>query len=115
MYSLYGVVEHSGRLSGGHYTAYVKVRPPIDNLQDFLNVKPSSQYDINKLVEEMHSKLPSALHDDPEVSVVDDDKNVKHEAVPSRWFHVSDTHVTEAAESSVLKCQAYLLFYERIL
>nr|KAG5701148.1 hypothetical protein BaRGS_002624 [Batillaria attramentaria] len=24
LYSLYGVVEHSGRLSGGHYTAYVK-------------------------------------------------------------------------------------------
>lgn len=25
-YALYAVVEHSGRLSGGHYTAYVKVR-----------------------------------------------------------------------------------------
>ena len=23
MYSLYGVVEHSGRLNGGHYTAYL--------------------------------------------------------------------------------------------
>ena len=26
LYSLYGIVEHSGRLTGGHYTAYVKVR-----------------------------------------------------------------------------------------
>ena len=26
-YSLYGVVEHSGGLTGGHYTACVKVRP----------------------------------------------------------------------------------------
>ena len=25
MYSLYGVVEHSGRMSGGHYVAFVKV------------------------------------------------------------------------------------------
>ncbi|CAJ1061959.1 ubiquitin carboxyl-terminal hydrolase 45 [Xyrichtys novacula] len=27
-YSLYGIVEHSGSMRGGHYTAYVKVRPP---------------------------------------------------------------------------------------
>ena len=32
LYSLYGVVEHSGRLQFGHYTAYVKVRPPNRNL-----------------------------------------------------------------------------------
>ena len=25
LYSLYGVVEHSGRMSGGHYVAFVKV------------------------------------------------------------------------------------------
>uniref|UniRef100_A0A3Q4BQU8 Ubiquitin carboxyl-terminal hydrolase n=1 Tax=Mola mola TaxID=94237 RepID=A0A3Q4BQU8_MOLML len=28
LYSLYGIVEHSGSMRGGHYTAYVKVRPP---------------------------------------------------------------------------------------
>ncbi|XP_038126171.1 ubiquitin carboxyl-terminal hydrolase 45 isoform X1 [Cyprinodon tularosa] len=28
MYSLYGIVEHSGSMRGGHYTAYVKVRAP---------------------------------------------------------------------------------------
>jgi hypothetical protein len=27
LYALYGVVEHSGTLHGGHYVAYVKVRP----------------------------------------------------------------------------------------
>ncbi|XP_071324553.1 ubiquitin carboxyl-terminal hydrolase 45 isoform X2 [Trachinotus anak] len=27
-YSLYGIVEHSGSMRGGHYTAYVKVRAP---------------------------------------------------------------------------------------
>ncbi|KAM3872922.1 ubiquitin carboxyl-terminal hydrolase 45 isoform 2-T2 [Diretmus argenteus] len=28
VYSLYGIVEHSGSMRGGHYTAYVKVRSP---------------------------------------------------------------------------------------
>ncbi|EDW53075.1 GM12411 [Drosophila sechellia] len=29
LYALYGVVEHSGGMYGGHYTAYVKVRPKV--------------------------------------------------------------------------------------
>lgn len=29
IYSLYGIVEHSGSMHGGHYTAYVKVRPKL--------------------------------------------------------------------------------------
>lgn len=29
-YSLYGIVEHSGTMHGGHYVAYVKVRHPFD-------------------------------------------------------------------------------------
>lgn len=29
LYSLYGIVEHSGSMHGGHYVAYVKVRPNI--------------------------------------------------------------------------------------
>ncbi|KAL4657453.1 ubiquitin carboxyl-terminal hydrolase 45 [Arapaima gigas] len=28
LYSLYGIVEHSGSMRGGHYAAYVKIRPP---------------------------------------------------------------------------------------
>ena len=35
--------------------------------------------------------------------------------VAKRWFHVSDSNVTEVSEEKVLKAQAYLLFYERIL
>jgi len=32
IYSLYGVVEHSGQMGGGHYVAYVKVKTcyPLD-------------------------------------------------------------------------------------
>lgn len=29
LYALYGIVEHSGNMHGGHYTAYVKVRPKL--------------------------------------------------------------------------------------
>lgn len=28
LYALYGIVEHSGSMRGGHYAAYVKVRNP---------------------------------------------------------------------------------------
>ena len=65
-YSLYGLVEHSGSLHGGHYVAHVKV-------------KPSSA----------------------------DSK--------SKWYYVSDTQVSEAQQETVLRKQAYLLFYEKVL
>lgn len=34
---------------------------------------------------------------------------------PGKWYYVSDSYVAEVPESKVLKAQAYLLFYERIL
>ena len=37
------------------------------------------------------------------------------EGQPRRWFHISDTSVTEVSEEKVLKAQAYLLFYQRTL
>lgn len=30
------------------------------------------------------------------------------------WYHVSDTHVKEVSVQTVLNCQAYMLFYERV-
>ncbi|KAJ8027110.1 Ubiquitin carboxyl-terminal hydrolase 16 [Holothuria leucospilota] len=32
LYALYGIVEHSGRLQFGHYTSFIKVRQPSQNL-----------------------------------------------------------------------------------
>lgn len=32
-----------------------------------------------------------------------------------QWYYISDSHVTQVSESDVLKCEAYLLFYERIV
>ncbi|XP_035535706.1 ubiquitin carboxyl-terminal hydrolase 16 [Morone saxatilis] len=80
LYSLYGIVEHSGTMRSGHYTAYVKVRPEYP--------KPSS----NGLAAEGDAQPPRGS-----------------------WFHISDTSVQPVSESKVQGCQAYLLFYERIV
>ncbi|XP_037699539.1 ubiquitin carboxyl-terminal hydrolase 45 isoform X2 [Choloepus didactylus] len=86
LYGLYGVVEHSGSMRGGHYTAYVKVRTPSRNLLEHTTGKKN----IHGLKE---SESESA----------------------GQWVHVSDTYVQVVPESRVLSAQAYLLFYERIL
>ncbi|XP_069582418.1 ubiquitin carboxyl-terminal hydrolase 45 isoform X2 [Ranitomeya imitator] len=84
-YSLYGVVEHSGSMKGGHYVAYVKIRIPSKReLDNISGVKYSS-------VSKDGAMSPS-----------------------SQWVYVSDTHVQVVSESRVLSSQAYLLFYERL-
>ncbi|XP_073445608.1 ubiquitin carboxyl-terminal hydrolase 45 isoform X2 [Dendrobates tinctorius] len=84
-YSLYGVVEHSGSMKGGHYVAYVKIRIPSKReLDNISGIKYSS-------VSKDGATSPS-----------------------SQWVYVSDTHVQVVSESRVLSSQAYLLFYERM-
>lgn len=39
----------------------------------------------------------------------------EEEIKAGRWFHVSDTYVAEVNIERVLKAQAYLLFYERLV
>ncbi|KAM8904316.1 ubiquitin carboxyl-terminal hydrolase 16 isoform 1-T2 [Spinachia spinachia] len=80
LYSLYGIVEHSGTMRSGHYTAYVKARSECH--------KPSS-----------NGFIAEGREDPPRGS----------------WFHISDTSVQPVSERKVQGCQAYLLFYERIL
>ncbi|KAF7251268.1 Ubiquitin carboxyl-terminal hydrolase 16, partial [Varanus komodoensis] len=36
LYSLYGIVEHSGTMRSGHYTAYVKTRAPNNHISDLV-------------------------------------------------------------------------------
>ncbi|XP_071074708.1 ubiquitin carboxyl-terminal hydrolase 45 isoform X2 [Dasypus novemcinctus] len=85
LYGLYGVVEHSGSMRGGHYTAYVKVRTPSRNLLEHSTGKKNIQ----------------GLKESDSESA-------------GQWFHVSDTYVQMVPESRALSAQAYLLFYERI-
>ncbi len=106
LYSLYGVVEHSGRLTGGHYTAYVKVRPNNNNTKDFLQRMDMNGLKIHKVLDAVNA------HKEDE----NDTAEGEEEVVPpvGKWYYISDSRVSEATEASVLKCQAYILFYERI-
>ncbi|XP_027550371.1 ubiquitin carboxyl-terminal hydrolase 45 isoform X1 [Neopelma chrysocephalum] len=86
LYSLYGIVEHSGSMRGGHYAAYVKVRTSSKKLLEHI----STTKNVLGLKEAMG-------------------------ASGGQWVYVSDAHVQMVPESRVLSAQAYLLFYERLL
>ncbi|XP_011769766.2 ubiquitin carboxyl-terminal hydrolase 45 isoform X5 [Macaca nemestrina] len=85
LYGLYGIVEHSGSMREGHYTAYVKVRTPSRKLSEHPTKKKS---------------VPGLKEADSESA--------------GQWVHVSDTYVQVVPESRALSAQAYLLFYERV-
>lgn len=87
LYSLYGIVEHSGSMRGGHYTAYVKVRAP------------------QRRTEQRHKNLSGAKEASSSSS----------SGSQGQWVYVSDTTVQTVPESRVLSSQAYLLFYEEML
>ncbi|XP_050390725.2 ubiquitin carboxyl-terminal hydrolase 45 [Patella vulgata] len=109
LYSLYGVVEHSGRLSGGHYTAFVKVRPNLNAVVSYIQ----PHYSFPK--EYIHRYVERSINGpkSPETDI--SEKAIESLIPPGKWYHISDSHVHEVPESSVLHAQAYLLFYERIL
>lgn len=132
MYSLYGIVEHSGSLYGGHYVAYVKVRPnlsPDDPRWKFL--PKGSKVELDQ-TDEQKVRLEKALHNDKvensrmkegdsdDSSSSESGDEIKNEAPPmpptppGKWYYVSDSCVQETTEENVQKAQAYLLFYERI-
>ncbi|XP_016996791.3 ubiquitin carboxyl-terminal hydrolase 16/45 [Drosophila takahashii] len=70
LYALYGVVEHSGGMYGGHYTAYVKVRPkvtPEDKRWQFLPHGSKAELDqdddqLKKLEELLAKEKARDLH-----------------------------------------------------
>lgn len=109
LYSLYGVVEHSGRLTGGHYTAYVKVRQHMNRLKDFLQNSDVSSMRLEKL----WSALQISSQDTMKPANQLEDEATTPTA--GKWYYISDSRVSEVvSEASVLRCQAYMLFYERI-
>lgn len=93
LYYLYGVVEHSGSIHGGHYVSYVKVRAPLE--ED----SPRWQF-IPKNQKEKIKNLQMGASEEPPTG---------------KWYYISDSYVSEVSESKVLNAQAYLLFYERLL
>ncbi|KAI5636574.1 ubiquitin carboxyl-terminal hydrolase domain-containing protein [Phthorimaea operculella] len=113
LYSLYGVVEHSGGMHGGHYVAYVKVRAPVKANDPRWWFLPKSANTI---------PVPAGSGDADGDSESDlsgyesgEGPTTTPEVPPGKWYYVSDSMVSEVSEDKVLRAQAYLLFYERIL
>ena len=103
LYSLYGVVQHSGNMNSGHYTAYVKVsEPPAKGLFDKItNMKDLTDFVSNMWTTDAHKKQRNS-------------RTFHEPASAGQWFHVSDSSVSAVPETKVLKCQAYMLFYGRL-
>lgn len=82
-------------MHGGHYVAYIKVRPQLE----------ANSYRWQYLPKNQKDKTENSL------------KGAQAEPEPpvGKWYYISDSFVTEVPESKVLAAQAYLLFYERIL
>lgn len=139
LYSLYGIVEHSGGMHGGHYTAYVKVRPKLKPDDPRWKFIPQGSKAELEQTDEQRARLEEALEkarakemrmrqedsDDTSSSETSSEEMEKgavggseEPPIPSppegKWYYVSDSSVQEASEESVLNAQAYLLFYERI-
>uniref|UniRef100_A0A0N5ABE7 Ubiquitin carboxyl-terminal hydrolase n=1 Tax=Syphacia muris TaxID=451379 RepID=A0A0N5ABE7_9BILA len=98
LYALYGIVSHSGDLSGGHYVAYVRSRPASSTANKFF-------------CEAAKNLLPQ----NPNIDIFSEDtKESDKESLNGNWFYVSDSRVSAVDESKVLDAEAYILFYERI-
>lgn len=143
LYSLYGIVEHSGSMHGGHYVAYVKVRSKLssdDHRSQFLHKGTKAELDqVDELIEILQSQndsddsisssssssgiSPGASESEEVEGAVGGSDSVppaneqspEIEPPPGKWYYVSDSHVSEVSEDQVLKAQAYLLFYERLI
>ena len=119
LYTLFGIVEHSGRLQGGHYTAYVKLRPSQVNQTEnfakkFYSSPTAKNEEIHSLLAEIERKTREMEADQLKPSDIKESESTNStNEIPGKWFHISDTSVVEVTEEKVLKCQAYLLFYER--
>lgn len=139
LYSLYGVVEHSGSMHGGHYVAYVKIRPKLKsddprwkfvskliNNNNNINEQhqgdiangndihvSTNEYDSDESTTSANTTTSSSSSSDAN-STASSFNDINIQPPPGKWYYASDSHVQEVDENRVSKAQAYLLFYERI-
>eukprot|EP00842_Homolaphlyctis_polyrhiza_P001210 jgi/Hompol1/208/HPOL_005276-RA len=89
-YRLFAIVVHQGSIFGGHYIAYTRVPNVPRPTSSLLKTTQGS--------EEQQTDQDTSPPLEPNAS----------------WFYCSDTSVRLATMEEVLKCQAYILFYERV-
>lgn len=102
LYALYGVVEHSGGMYGGHYTAYVKVRPkvtPDDKRWKFLPHGSKAELDqdddqLKKLEELLAKEKARELH----LNAMDDSDDFTNSSSNSSTSDEGNAPVTPSEE-----------------
>ncbi|VDO10874.1 unnamed protein product [Rodentolepis nana] len=111
-YRLFGIVEHSGSLSSGHYVAYVAENTdgdiPGDCFIPTLDKPFPWPLNLHHLVYQLRRGDQSVLNGDPTSS------NHSHQDDNRTWHYFSDTSVHKVALSEVLNAKPYLLFYQRV-
>ena len=111
LYSLYGLVEHSGKLNCGHYTAFVKQNSKTSDSRQFLGANRLCH--LKKMFAQW--KNLEEHSNDLNTEKLETDASSYEQVNPDdKWYYISDSRVTEMPISKVLKAQAYILFYERI-
>ncbi|OAD59947.1 Ubiquitin carboxyl-terminal hydrolase 16 [Eufriesea mexicana] len=86
IYALYGVVEHSGTIHGGHYVAYVKSRLPLKPDDSRWSFLPK---DVNVMQENSCSSSSDSETDEAAAA-----SSATVEPPPGKWYHVSDSSCT---------------------
>ncbi|KAM3172828.1 hypothetical protein ACTXT7_013735 [Hymenolepis weldensis] len=111
-YRLFGIVEHSGSLSSGHYVAYVAENTdgdiPADRFIPTLDKPFPWPLNLHHLVYQLRRSDQSVLNGDPSASNRSDQEDNR------TWHHFSDTSVHKVPLSEVLSAKPYLLFYQRM-
>lgn len=115
-YSLYAVVQHSQRgKNNGHYIAFVKVRPGMatDDPRWQLASKANNKEGTRSRKKPLSRSNSNTSENASKILDEIDEPFVAPNDRTTQWYRVSDTDVKPVTEDSVLKIQAYLLFYER--
>lgn len=98
----------------------MKVRPTkTTDFSKFFSEPTTKTDDVRQLVLEIERKCREKSQKDLEGSkslfdISSESVSSTSTAAGFKWYHISDTSVSEATEERVLKSQAYILFYERI-
>lgn len=111
MYSLYAIIQHKQRSKNmGHYVAYVKMRPNITADDPRWKFVPNFVEKMAHLRKNRSSSSESTGTFPTSTEAPADTTG----STAEQWYFVSDSAVKPVTAESVLKIQAYLLFYERI-
>lgn len=116
VYSLFGVVNHLGSMSGGHYYAYIKTsHRNVHQLQQQLATQ--SWNDPEAMATDIQSHLETKMKEGLSTNSVEQEAGREQDGTEGNedtWYYVSDSAVHEERETTVMNSSAaYILMYER--